>query len=167
MSTQSRRPSPPTFFEPVADGDEVAERLAHLLFAHLHPGVVEPVADERHGAGVRLGLGDLVLVVREDEVLAAAVDIDLLAEVLQRHRRALDVPAGAALAPRAVPRRLAGLGALPEREVGGVLLLLAGLDARAGEQRILRAVRELAVVASWRTRGSRRRTTRSARDAAA
>ena len=29
---------------------------------------------------------------------------------------------------------------------GGVLLLLAGLDARAGEQRVLRAMRELAVV---------------------
>ena len=54
---------------------------------------------------------------------------------------------GRPLPPRAVPRRLAGLRALPEREVGGVLLLLARLDARARQQRILRPVGELAVVA--------------------
>ena len=103
-------------------------------------------ANERDLAGEGLGLRDLVLVVGEDEIFAAAVDVDLLAEVLDGHRGALDVPAGAALAPRAVPGGLAGLGALPEREVDGALLLLAGLDAGAGEQRILRAVRELAVV---------------------
>ena len=40
-----------------------------------------------------LGLRDLVLVVREDEVGAAAVDVEVEPEDLLRHRRALDVPA--------------------------------------------------------------------------
>ena len=77
------------------------------------------------------GLGDLVLVVREDQVDAAAVDVERLAQIAVRHRRALDVPAGPPGAPRALPRRLARLGALPEREVERAALLLADLDARA------------------------------------
>jgi hypothetical protein len=48
-------------------------------------------------------LGDLVLVMREDEVEAAAVDVDRLSEVALDHGRAFDVPAGAAPAPWAIP----------------------------------------------------------------
>ena len=44
-------------------------------------------------------LGDLVLVVRELQVHAAAVDVEVVAEQLRAHRRALDVPARAALTP--------------------------------------------------------------------
>ena len=62
---------------------------------------VDPDARERL-AGEALGLRDLALVVREDEVLAARVQVDRLAEVLLRHHRALDVPAGEA------PRRALG-----------------------------------------------------------
>ena len=53
----------------------------------------------------------LVLVVREAQVDAAAVDVEGGAEVLRGHRRALDVPAGAARAPRRRPRRGLRLGA--------------------------------------------------------
>ena len=69
--------------------------------------------------------------VREDEVAAAAVEIELLPKVFQRHRRALDVPAWTSLAPGAVPGRLARLRRLPEREVHRVMLALVDLDARA------------------------------------
>ncbi len=108
---------------------EVAERLAHLLGVDLQHAAVQPVGRERH-AGRRLGLRDLVLVVREDEVAAAAVDVEGQAELHLRHRRALDVPAGAALAPRARPVRLARLGGLPEREVERVALAVVVVDAR-------------------------------------
>ena len=50
-----------------------------------------------------LGLGDFVLVVGEDEIDAAAMDVEGLAQKRLAHRRAFDVPAGAALAPRAIP----------------------------------------------------------------
>ena len=53
---------------------------------------MEPRPDERL-PGRGLALGDLVLVVREDQVDAAGVDVERRAEVLHRHRRALDVPA--------------------------------------------------------------------------
>ena len=86
-----------------------------------HP-VVHP--DPREGHAARgLGLGDLVLVVGEDEVRAAAVDLEVRAEKLLGHRRALDVPAGAPLAPRRWPAGvLVGLAGLPEGEVERALL---------------------------------------------
>ena len=73
-------------------------------------------------------LRELVLVVREDEVEPAAVDLEGRAEELLGHRRALDVPARPAPPPRRVPRRvLALLVRLPEREVPRILLQLARL----------------------------------------
>ena len=51
-----------------------------------------------------LALRDLVFVVRKDQVDAAGMDVDRrLAEQPQRHRGALDVPAGAAGAGAEVP----------------------------------------------------------------
>ena len=73
-----------------------------------------------------LRLGDLVLVVREEVVDAARVQVERLAEVLHGHRGALDVPAGAAAPPRGVPadRSVRRLPRLPEREVADVLLVV-------------------------------------------
>src|SRR5262249_39003013 len=115
------------------------------LRANTHQAVVHPVPRERL-AGVRLRLGQLVLVVRERQVQPAAVDVERRADQLHRHGRALDGPAGPALAPRAVPGRLAGLGRLPQREVAGVALLVADLDAGAGGHLLGVAVAQLAVV---------------------
>ena len=56
------------------------------------------------------------------------------------------MPAGAALAPRGIPVRLAGLGGLPEREVQRIFLDVVHVDARAGLQILDRLVAELAVV---------------------
>ena len=96
----------------------------------------------------RLGLGALVLVVREHEVVAAAVDVEALAEDLERHRRALDVPARPARAPRRVPGRLARLRRLPQREVDRAALRARRprRARRALEQLVERAVRQRAVV---------------------
>ena len=126
------------------DGQRVAQRLAHLLPAQGHPGVVQPEPRER--VARRVALGALVLVVREDEVDAAAVDVELRAQVERGHRRALQVPARPSPAPRRRPRRLARLGGLPQREVAGIALAeglglalhdvvepLAGQRAVAGE----------------------------------
>ena len=99
-----------------------------------------------------LGLGPFVLVVRKDEVVAATVDVEALTEDLERHRRALDVPARPARAPRRRPLGLARLRRLPQREVERAALLLVDLDprARAFEQIFGPAVRERAVVGQRR-----------------
>ena len=72
----------------------------------------------------------LVLVVREDQVVAAAVDLERRAERLLGHRRALDVPARPAASPGRVPGGvLHRLLRLPEREVERILLERGALDA--------------------------------------
>src|SRR6185369_15134806 len=117
--------------EDLADTGDVAGRLGHLRSARLEVGAVEPGSDERLPGG-RLALRDLVLVMGEDQVDAARVDVERRPEMLHRHRRALDVPARATRADRGVPGWLARLRALPEGEVADVVLgVLVGLDAFA------------------------------------
>ena len=104
----------------------------------------------RHALGVEgaAGLGGLVLVVREDQVDAAAVDVEGLAQVLPGHGRALDVPAGAAGrgdAAGAVPGRLAGLRRLPQDEIHRVLLVGRDVDAGTGLHLVEGTAGELAV----------------------
>src|SRR5262245_9543120 len=101
---------------------------------------VQPDARERADAGEGLGLGALVLVVREDVVDAAGVNVDLRAEVLGAHGGAFDVPAREASAPRALPDELCplGLGGLPQREVARVVLERVGFGAHALAQTLPR-----------------------------
>src|SRR4029453_17873138 len=87
--------------EHARDEQAVAERLAHLLAGGGDPRVVHPV--RRELVAGRAGLRLLVLVVREAQVDATAVDVEGGAEVLPGHRRALDVPARSARAERARP----------------------------------------------------------------
>ena len=82
----------------------------------MHPQLRELVAES-------FRLRDLVLVMREDEVEPAAVDLEHRPEHVLRHDGAFDVPAGPPASPgRLPPRVLAGLVRLPEREVARILL---------------------------------------------
>ena len=108
----------------------------------MHPEAGEPLS---RGA---LRLRDLVLVVGEDEVHAARVDIDgRSVEQTQRHRRAFDVPAGAARTDAVVPGGLVRPGRLPQDEVARrVLGVLVAVDAGAILHAGVIEPRELAVV---------------------
>ena len=80
---------------------------------------------------------------REDEVDAAAMDVEDLAESASGHRRALDVPArptGRGDAAGGRPGRLARPRRLPQHEVHGVLLVGRHFDARARLHLLQRAV---------------------------
>src|SRR5690606_32783120 len=59
----------------ILQGEQVPGRLRHLLAVELQELAVKPVADERL-AGSALRLSDLVLMVREDEVDASAMDVE-------------------------------------------------------------------------------------------
>jgi hypothetical protein len=63
----------------VGDGEEVAQRLGHLLVVDVEEAVVHPHVDEAVAVGT-LALRDLVLVVRELQVHAAAVDVEVLTQ---------------------------------------------------------------------------------------
>ena len=96
----------------------------------------------------RRRLGNLVLVVGEDVVLAAGVDVERPAEVTESHRRAFEVPAREALAPAAGPVQLAaGIGRLPQGEVRRILLVRLDLPlgAMARTQGIERVARQRSV----------------------
>ena len=92
-------------------------------------------------------LGDLALVVREHQVHAAAVDVELAAEVFLAHHGALEVPAREAFAPRGRPAHdVLGFCLFPDGEVeGGLLVALAVERARALEGRFEVAAGEDAV----------------------
>ncbi len=133
----------------LADGHEVTLRLRHLRAFDLQEAVVHP--EIRHHRRVKgaARLRDFVLVVRKHEIDAAAVDVERLAQVLPRHRRALDVPArppGRCDAAGRGPRRLARLRWLPQHEIPGIALVGRDLDARARDQLVERALGKLAVV---------------------
>ena len=149
---EQRRLAPP-LRDHLLDRGDVADRLRHLLAGEPEQAVVHPDLRERPPDGLRLR--PLVLVVREDEVEPAAVDPELRPERLLGHRRALDVPARPARAPRRLPRGvLALLRRLPEREVARVLLQRARLLVL---DLVGPLARERAVAREAARRGSRRR----------
>src|SRR5204863_6101407 len=80
-------------------GEEVAERLAHLLAGDVEEAVVHPVLRHEGTTERRAALRNLVLVVREDQVEAAGMDVERLAQQLAAHRRAFDVPARRSATP--------------------------------------------------------------------
>ena len=90
------------FLQYLANGEEIAQRLRHLLVIDPHEPVVHPGPDEWLAIGeCRLGpfgLSDLVLMMRELEVSPTTMEIKTSPQQLSRHGRALEVPAGPALA---------------------------------------------------------------------
>ena len=103
--------------------DEVSQALAHLLAVDRDHVVVHPVA---HHITTLTGdsLGNLAFVVGEDEVHAAAVDVELRPKVLFAHGRTFAMPAWEAVAPRAGPAHdVFGLRLFPEGKVNEIVLL--------------------------------------------
>ena len=82
----------------------------------------------------RLALRDLVLMMGEHQVGAAAMDVEGQIQILLGHRRAFDMPAGTTLAPGGFPRGLAGLGGLPDGEVQRIALAVADTRHTIGAQ---------------------------------
>ena len=84
---------------------------------------------------------------RKREVDAARVDIERLAQVLHRHRGALDMPSRPARPDHGVPEWLAFLGRLPQRKVAGIGLLVAvRVRPRAGPYAAEVGVRQLPIL---------------------
>ena len=114
--------------EQLADRHDVAEALGHLLAGHGQHAVVQPVAHESYATVCATALRRLVLVMRECQVAAAAVDVDDSAQMLADHRRALDVPAWSSASPGAWPAgQFRGRG-FPEDEVLRILLVRGDFD---------------------------------------
>src|SRR5260370_2983533 len=102
----------------VIEQGEPSRALADLR--PFHPGqecVVYEITHERL-ARRALRLRNLVLMIDRDMVEAARMNIERLAEVLHRHRRALDMPSRVATSPRTVPlHQMVRLVEYPQRKV--------------------------------------------------
>ena len=134
----------------LANGEEVAQTLGHLFVVDPNETVVHPDAGQRF-AVCALALCNFVLVMRELQVGATAMNIKTLAQGLATHGRALDVPARATLAVGAVPLgviRLLRLGRFPQHKVQRIILAVIHGNPLAGTQVIQRLARELAV--AWK-----------------
>ena len=68
----------------VPDGEEVALGFGHFFVVDVDVAVVDPVVGEGAAIGA-FGLGNFVFVVGEDQILAAAVNVDGLAEEFAAH----------------------------------------------------------------------------------
>ena len=130
--------------EQVARQDQVPRRLGHLGPGHADHADVHPGARERGHPGERLGQGGLVDVVREAQVTAARVDVDGGTEGVQRHCRALRVPARAAGPPGAFPGGLVPGRCLPHGHVERIVLtwVLGVVTELGGEKQRPAAVRD-------------------------
>ncbi len=47
-----------------------------------------------------LGLGNFVFMMRENQILASGMNVDLIPQILFTHDRAFNMPAGTPIAPR-------------------------------------------------------------------
>src|SRR5699024_75921 len=104
--------------------DEVALGLGHLLAVEADHADVQVVVGIG-STGDAPGLGRAHLVVREDQIAAAPVEVEGRAQTVQRDGTALDVPSGPAATQRTVPGGFSGTFGTPQQPVEGVLLARA------------------------------------------
>ena len=107
---------------------EVTQRLGHLLTVNAKHSGVHPIIGERSVPGARC-LSSLVLMVREYQVRATAVNVNWSAQVAMNHCAALTVPTWTTFSPRAWPARLTRLSSLPECKVKWIAFLVINLNA--------------------------------------
>ena len=71
-----------------------------------------------------LTLGDLILMMREDQILTAGMNIDLFSQIFFGHHRTLDMPSRTAVAPGRLPGGLSFFFRFPENEIQRIFLLI-------------------------------------------
>src|SRR4051794_14778782 len=83
---EAKRLTRPTEALPIrqqfADRYKIPDRLGHLLAFDLQEAVMHPIISHHAGMKCAARLRDFVLVMRKDEIDAAAMDVEALAEML-------------------------------------------------------------------------------------
>ena len=135
------------FFADLPYGKEIAQRLAHLFVVNIKETIVHPIFGEFYAIGC-LTLCDLIFMMREDQIFATGMDIDLIAQIMLCHNRALDMPARTSVAPWRLPVWLTILFWFPEHKVKVIFLFVSDyLDASvSGFQIVQIFMRKFAIV---------------------
>src|SRR3989442_14123621 len=110
--------------------------MGHFLIPHLQKTCMYPIACKWF-ASETLTLGDLVLMVREDQIGTAAMDIDLLTQHFHCHSRTLDMPTRTSMTPGAIPPRFSWFSCFPEGKVTRVTFALVWLETPSGLHSLL------------------------------
>ena len=119
--------------EHIADGEEIAQGLGHLLSIYHHHTGMHPGVDVG-GMVSTAALGNFVFMMGEHQIRTTAMNIEVVAQMTGIHGRAFDMPARTARPPGRLPGRLARLGHLPQHKVHGVTFALLHADPGAGLQ---------------------------------
>ena len=93
---------------------------------------MQPVMYKRMNTGAAFRLSNLVFMMRENQIAAAAMEIKGFAQILHAHGRAFDMPAGTTGTPRALPCRLARFSGFPQRKIHRITLAVINVYTRAG-----------------------------------
>ena len=133
-----------SYFSPISRTVKKLPRdFAHLPVVNVQECVVQPVAGKGHCPLQAFALGNLVLMMREDQILSAGMNIDLLTQIFFGHDGALNVPAGTAVAPGRRPGGLALFLRFPENEIQGIFLLILTGSREENGRRLCRSSRFL------------------------
>ena len=98
---------------PKHSGHKVLQRLGHFQAFDVEVSRVKKVFHPLMVPEMRLGLRELVVVVRKLEVHAAGVNVDVRPEDVAGDHGTFYVPSGSPFPPRRTPERLAWLRRLP------------------------------------------------------
>ena len=109
--------------------EEITQGFGHFFIIYSNEAIVQPVVHEGMAASAALGLSNFVLVMRENQIAAAAVEVEGFTQIFHAHSGAFDVPARAAIAPGARPGGFAGFSRFPQSKVHGVLLAVVHIHA--------------------------------------
>ena len=112
--------------------EEIIQRLTHFFGIDSNKSVVQPVIDKL-AIRAALGLGNFILMMRKDKITAAAMEIKSLSQIMDRHGRTFNMPAGTSFSPRAFPERFTRLCRLPKSEISGIFLPFIHFNPRTGQ----------------------------------
>ena len=109
----------------IAQGEEIAGTLRHLLAVHFKMRAMHPRIYELSSCG-SLSLSDFVFMMREKIVDSACMKIKRFAEILHRHGRAFNMPARAPAPPWGIPAdgTVTFLPRLPKRKIADILFVI-------------------------------------------
>ena len=125
--------------------EEIAQRLGHFLVVNIDIAVVHPVMRECLACS-SFTLCNFILVMRENQVLTAAVQIERIAQIVRRHCRAFNMPARATLAPWRFPVWFTRLCSFPNSKVQRIFFLVIDINSSTCLQFFHRLTGKLAIV---------------------
>ena len=120
-------------FSQIMRENDIAERFGHLFALYGYKAVMHPDFGKSRKIVFlpvcAAALRNFILMMREFQICAAAVNVKRQAEMFLRHGRTFDMPARATTAPWAVPARFISIRWFPENKIGRIFFISGNFDA--------------------------------------